>query len=286
MKIIRKLLILSFNYDWADDLKVLFDNNPKMETLVACTRTVATKLLSENEFDLIVLEETYKLKNMDYLLRVLTTLKRKPRCVYFLFSDFSLYKTIEIPKDLDICYKALSLPLSKKVINEIVNDELFPYGATDTSTFDREFMSVLIRACQNVITSFNITELRAQKPIALKALDKEITIRGKIILKNQFFKGSILVSFPKQSFLNLSNKVLNTTNTEIDNEIRDFAGELTNMIYGQAKKELEENGIKLDMAIPIVDESSRIQAGENPIYVIPFDSSIGEFFIKLAPGVF
>lgn len=280
-------MILSFNYDWAEDLNSLFKKNAKIEVFVASTRTLATKLLSENEFDLIIIEETYKLKNMDFFLRSLLTLKQRPSSVFFLFSDFELYKSVEVPKDLtDINLKALSLPLSKEIIQEIISKELFPYGQSEGHSFDREFISVLIRACHKVISNFEINDVKAQKPTTLAKMDSEVAIRGKIILKNTFFNGSLFMSFPKQSFLNLSNKVLSMNNTEINSEIRDFASELTNMIYGQAKKELEEHGIKLDMAIPIVDEAKQISAGEKPVFVIPFTSSIGEFYIKLAPEVF
>ena len=127
MKVIRKVLILSFNYDWAGELKTELEKVSKLDTMVASTRTIATKLLSENEFDLILIEETYKIKNMDYLLRVLSTLKSKPKYVYLAFNDFDLYKTVVIPGELnELSFKAISMPLPKEIISQILIMCLFP----------------------------------------------------------------------------------------------------------------------------------------------------------------
>ena len=289
MKVIKRVLILSFNYDWADELKAELLKVSKLDVLVASTRTIATKLLSENEFDLILIEETYKLKNMDYLLRVVTTLKAKPSVVFFAFNDFELYKTVVIPKELsEVQFKAISMPLPITILSQIVIDVLFPYGLKSDASFDREFLQVLIRSCKKVIYSFSVEGLKPGKPSTLQKMQNEldISIRGKIILKNKFYNGSIFISFPKQTFLNFSNKVLAADSSEIDESNRDFASEFTNMVYGQAKKEFEQHGINLDMAIPIVDEQKQITPGKKPIFVIPIESSVGIFYIKVAPDVF
>ena len=109
---------------------------------------------------------------------------------------------------------------------------------------------------------------------------------GKIILKNTFFNGSVFISFPEETFLKFSNKVLAADSKEIDSSNRDFASEFTNMVYGQSKKEFEQHGVNLDMAIPIIDESKTITPGKKPVFVIPFESSVGKFFIKVAPDVY
>lgn len=290
MKVIRKVLILSFNYDWAGELKTELEKVAKLDTMVASTRTIATKLLSENEFDLILIEETYKIKNMDYLLRVLSTLKSKPKYVFLAFNDFDLYKTVMIPSELnELSFKAISMPLPKEIISQILIMCLFPYGLKEDASFDREFIEVLIRSCKKVLTSFNVEGLKPGRPMTLQKIDQEdlnISIRGKIILKNTFFNGSVFISFPEETFLKFSNKVLAADSKEIDSSNRDFASEFTNMVYGQSKKEFEQHGVNLDMAIPIIDESKTITPGKKPVFVIPFESSVGKFFIKVAPDVY
>lgn len=287
MKIIRKILILSINTDWANDLKDQFIQNKKVSVEIATTRTVATKFLTDMEFDAVIMEDTFKVKNMDYFLRSLTSQKYHPKFVFFIFSEFNLYKDLVIPEELsEIKFRAHSLPLPKETLEEIVSNELFPKGATSDSSLDREFMQVLIKSTQRVIETLSIENLNAKKPELLSKMDDpSVAIRGKIILKTDFFNGSLLLSFPEESYKQLYLKVVGQEIETLTDENKDFAGELANMIYGQTKKHLEENGVKLDMAIPIIDQTPKL-ASQKPIYVIPFESSIGNFYIKLAPDLF
>jgi len=287
VKIIRKVLILSINTDWANDLKSLFLKNKKVSVEIATTRTVATKLLTENEFDAVLMEDTFKLKNMDYFLRSLQSQKHHPKFVFFFFSEFNLYKDIVVPETLDkIGFRAHSLPMPKELIEELVSNELFPRGATTDSSLDREFMQVLIKSTSKVIETLSIGELKSHKPELLSKMENtDVSIRGKIILKTDFFNGSLLLSFPEESYKKLYEKVVGQNIDSLTDDNKDFAGELANMIYGQTKKHLEENGVKLDMAIPIIDQSEKLNSSR-PVYVIPFDSEIGKFYIKLAPELF
>ena len=287
MKIIRKVLILSINTDWANELKGLFTENPKVVVDIATTRTLATKLLSDNEYIAVIMEDTFKLKNMDYFLRSIETLAVRPGFVFFCFSDFELYSTISIPEALsDVKFKAYSLPLPKALIEQVVFQEIFPYGSDSSSDFDREFIQVLIKSANRVFGSFELDDLKAQKPCLLTKMDNlNVSIRGKILIKSNFFKGALFVSFCEQTYKNLYLKVVGSPIESIDSTNKDFAGELANMIYGQAKKELDENGVKLDMAIPVLDQSASLSS-TSPIFVVPIESSIGTFYIKLAPGLY
>ncbi|OIQ15913.1 MAG: hypothetical protein BM556_16585 [Bacteriovorax sp. MedPE-SWde] len=288
MKIIRKILVLSINTDWANDLKHLLVKNSKVEVEVASTRTIATKLLTDYEFAAVVMEETFKVKNMDYFLRALQSQQGyRPKFVYFFFSDIKLFRDISVPAELEkIKFKAHSLPMPKEMIQELLFHDIFPSGATHNSSLDREFMQILIKATNRVVESFAIGELKAKKPELLSKMeDPKVAIRGKIILKTEFFNGSLLLSFPEETYKNLYLKVVGQEISSLSDDNKDFAGELANMIYGQTKKHLEENGVKLDMAIPIIDQSSKLKSNK-PIYVIPFESSIGDFYIKLAPELF
>jgi CheY-specific phosphatase CheX len=103
--------------------------------------------------------------------------------------------------------------------------------------------------------------------------------------KNDFFSGSFFVSFPEKAYLNLRKQVLGETETTINDNNSDFAGELANIIYGQTKKELHENGINLEMVIPTSDRSASLKS-KHPIIIIPIDSSFGRFYIKLAKDLY
>ena len=110
-----------------------------------------------------------------------------------------------------------------------------------------------------------------------------MVIRAKIVINSPFFKGSFFVSFPKDTFLSFYEKVVMEKHEAINEENRDFAAEMANIIYGQAKNILSGSGVKLDMVIPAVDTQPSLHSND-PIIVIPFDMELGRFYIKVAPG--
>ena len=72
---------------------------------------------------------------------------------------------------------------------------------------------------------------------------------------------------------------------EINNEISDAVGELTNMISGQARKELEEQGKVFHGAIPSVitgKDHKIIPIAKGDKIAIPFKTESGDFTIELS----
>lgn len=72
---------------------------------------------------------------------------------------------------------------------------------------------------------------------------------------------------------------------EINNEISDAVGELTNMISGQARKELEETGKVFHGAIPSVITGKNhklIPMTKGHKIAIPFKTDSGIFTIEVA----
>ena len=71
---------------------------------------------------------------------------------------------------------------------------------------------------------------------------------------------------------------------EISKDIIDGAGELTNMIFGQAKVTLNQKGYGIQTAIPSVisgKNHSLSALTKGPIVVIPFSTEAGPFFIEI-----
>jgi chemotaxis protein CheX len=71
---------------------------------------------------------------------------------------------------------------------------------------------------------------------------------------------------------------------EINSEIADAVGELTNMISGQARRELEEKGRVFEAAIPSVitgKDHSITHVTQGPKIAIPFTTEGGSFVIEV-----
>jgi chemotaxis protein CheX len=72
---------------------------------------------------------------------------------------------------------------------------------------------------------------------------------------------------------------------ELNDDIKDAVGELTNMISGQARKELEEIGKLFEGSIPSVVSGKNhelLPMTKGPRIAIPFKTDFGSFTIEVA----
>lgn len=101
---------------------------------------------------------------------------------------------------------------------------------------------------------------------------------------SESFTGSVIISFPEKTFLAVMGGMLGETFTSINKDILDGAGEITNMIFGQAKIVLNDQGYGIKSALPSVisgREHSLNTITKGPIVVVPFKSAVGEFFVEI-----
>lgn len=110
-------------------------------------------------------------------------------------------------------------------------------------------------------------------------------IAANIGLTSESFNGSIAICFPTPVFLGIMSEMLGETFTEIDDDLQDGAAELLNIIFGQAKKTLNERGYSIQKAIPTIIRGERLRVNHlttNPVMLIPFSSKDGDFSIEIA----
>jgi len=117
-----------------------------------------------------------------------------------------------------------------------------------------------------------------------QALPK-IDIAAVIGLASSAFKGSIAICFPQKVFLALMGKMLSDTYTQINKELEDGAGELLNIIFGQAKRVLNEKGYGIEKAIPAIIRGQDLEVRHltaSPTLILPFETDAGPFHIEVA----
>lgn len=96
--------------------------------------------------------------------------------------------------------------------------------------------------------------------------------------------GTIAVTFDKKSILRIVSNMFQEEMKSVDSEIADAVGELTNMISGQARRELEFIGKVFKAAIPSVvmgKKHSIIHYTSGPKIAIPFSIDKGGFVIEV-----
>lgn len=117
-------------------------------------------------------------------------------------------------------------------------------------------------------------------------LKKEITplydISGIIGLSGNA-QGAITLSFPKLVALKVVSLMLGTTIKIVGPEVTDGIGEITNIIAGNAKQNLEKYKLNISLPNVIIGQSHAISPSSGaPTLVVPFNSSIGNFAMEVA----
>ncbi len=150
---------------------------------------------------------------------------------------------------------------------------------------DAKFINAFLDAAIKVLKIQAQTDLKAgapflKEPRAAFAGD----ISGVIGLVSDAFNGSIVINFPEATFLGVISRMLGEKYEKLTPEISDGAGELTNIIFGQAKVTLNEIGYGIKMATPTVVVGKNHQISSvttGPRITVPFTCDLGSFTIEI-----
>lgn len=150
---------------------------------------------------------------------------------------------------------------------------------------DVNFMNPFLAATLNVLKVQASIDAVPSKPY-LKSEGATMSgdVSGVIGVISDSFHGSVVISFPEQTFLNVMSSMLGEELTVLSKDILDGAGEITNMIFGQAKITLNDRGYGIKMALPTVisGKGHTLSAQtKGPTMVVPFTSSAGNFFVEI-----
>ncbi|MBX7136919.1 MAG: chemotaxis protein CheX [Oligoflexia bacterium] len=105
-------------------------------------------------------------------------------------------------------------------------------------------------------------------------------VTGLIGLTSPTAHGNLLLTFDEQSILNVVSRMFGEQILAINQEVIDAVGEITNMVCGGAKRELAEQGLKFDMATPLVVTGNHLELlhiSKSRIVSIPFSTPEGKF---------
>ena len=148
---------------------------------------------------------------------------------------------------------------------------------------DVNYINPFITATIHVLKTVAATDASPGKPY----LKKDNIARGDatgIIGLTGETRGTICVSFTEESILAIVSKMFSEEMTEMNEEIRDAVGEISNMISGQARQALEEMGKSLTAAIPTVimgKKHTLSHMTSYPVIAIPFSTDRGGFTIEV-----
>lgn len=135
-----------------------------------------------------------------------------------------------------------------------------------------EYINPFLNATVNVLSTMAMVKPEPGKPY-LKQDKKSIGDISGIIGLTGTSRGAIVISFTTEAVCKIVGSMLGETYTEINNDISDAVGELTNMISGDARRRLAELGAVFEAGIPTIisgkgHEVESITKG--PVIAIPF----------------
>lgn len=150
--------------------------------------------------------------------------------------------------------------------------------------FDKKLLQAFVDGVLKTLATIAQTEAKVGKPYIEPELTEKGEIAGMVGMVAPPLKGTLLISFNKESIFQIIENMLGEKHTEITPEVADAVGELTNMIYGSAKTALNQMGYNFEMAIPSVIRGEFIlsKSTKGATLVIPFElKNSSTFHVKI-----
>jgi len=151
-------------------------------------------------------------------------------------------------------------------------------------TLDVKIINPFINATLNVLETMAFIKSDAQKPYLKKDNVAKGDVSGVVGFTGET-NGTVFITFDESCILKIVSNMFGEQINEINDEIKDAVGELTNMISGQARKELEEIGKVFQGAIPSVVSGKNHEIKpltKGPKIAIPFKTDFGNFTVEVS----
>lgn len=147
------------------------------------------------------------------------------------------------------------------------------------------FINPFLEAAVKVLQTMAFTEPHVGKPFLKgKTPLSQGDITGIVGLTGAT-NGSLAVSFSETAILQVVSNMFGEAFKEMNDEVRDAVGEITNMICGDARRMLAETGYQFQGAIPTIIEGKNhkiCHVLHGSILVIPFTiGEAGVFFLEV-----
>jgi chemotaxis protein CheX len=153
----------------------------------------------------------------------------------------------------------------------------------ESTGYSVSFINPILQAVANVLSKMAQVEVTPGKPYVNKERTAAGDVTGVIGLSGDL-TGVLSVTFEKDVILKVTNTMLEESYTEMDGNIADAVGELTNMITGQARMHLSKEGMHLKASTPsvIMGKGHTIShITPAPILSIPFSTEYGSFVVEI-----
>jgi chemotaxis protein CheX len=148
---------------------------------------------------------------------------------------------------------------------------------------DAKIINPFINATMNVIETMAFVKSKPDKPYLKKDNTAKGDVTGVIGVTGEA-NGTVSITFEEASILQIVSSMFSEEITELNFEVADAVGELTNMVSGQARSKLEEIGKIFHSATPTVITGKNhmvVHITDGPKIAVPFSTDAGGFTMEI-----
>jgi chemotaxis protein CheX len=147
-----------------------------------------------------------------------------------------------------------------------------------------EFVNPFLSATINVLKTMCFTEVQPGKPFLKKDQTSCGDVSGIVGITGPP-NGSMSLTFSKDCIIQIVANMFGEKFPEINDDIKDAVGELSNMISGTARNDLGNNGYAFKTSIPTVVSGPGHEIRhmcKAPTIAIPFKTNGGAFVVEIS----
>ena len=147
-----------------------------------------------------------------------------------------------------------------------------------------EYVNPFVEATYELIKNYVKGEIKRGDLLLKKSPLKTLGVCPTIGLTGQL-EGRVMVDISRKTAIKLAELMNDSAFSGLDSLVRSSINEFANMICGKAVSVLNDRGYKFDITPPkrCSGDNLEIMDGKNvEVLVIPFKSTIGDFFVNIA----
>lgn len=277
-------LIVDDEIDLINIYTEVLSSIPQLRIITANDGMAAYRKARNQKFDFIITDYKMPKLNGIQLINALRDNNVNDQTPIIVISAFiedvkEELKDAKLEKNITI----LSKPIDFNYILTLATEFLKNKDPNAKKSVDVGFLNTYLAAVQSVTKEMSqLKEVKNGKiEVTTSKVELNCEISSYLSIVSPYFSGTLILSFPKETFLKLVSIALEENYTEINEENKDYAGELSNIIFGKTKRLWTDKKFNFEKAIPLIQASTHFTINSNekaPTIVVPFESDAGPFY--------
>jgi len=287
----KAILVLSDDAGSVEKIKQVLEPMMEKKLVFASSAADAFLKIKSQEFDAVILRMLYPILGSDKSLYLATqNQEKKFKTPWIILGD-----DIE-SQDVLVSYpgiiKFASKAWTESELSGLLSALFLDKDVAAKSAVYVQFINPFISAVFEVLKTMGQIELAKGAPPSIRQNDNSSAskagVSGLITIASDKFSGSLAITFQQSLILKAYENMMGEQKSSIDDDIKDSVMEMTNIIFGNAKRDLNKLGHTIQPAIPSVISGANHEirhSQKGVILSLPFSSSHGNLTVECVISV-